>query len=299
MALFCKVPLFAQNDDLNLGKPIGEEPNASMGSFDNRLYYIRQDTYPTDMEDIRFDVVAKILSLHNSKRGFSLSSYFISTLPLVINSPDTIYRNQFPSAKKEILSIDTVLYDIQPTSATIVFSNSRSIGSDDAVFRRGVCYSEASVSRKPTRQDKSIPFREGSIFQVIDQLVPATRYCVRAFTEYKDGTVDYSETVSFVTALYLKTTPVTDIGATSASVGGEIVFNIPEKIIQVGVCWSLKSDQPTTNNRHTGDVVTNGRWQSSMLNLNPDTEYFVRTYVMTEGGTVHYGNVVRFRTKAE
>ena len=197
---------------------------------------------------------------------------------------------------KDVLIIDTALYNLQPESATIVFTNSKSLGKGPDIKRRGVCYAVTSFEPNPSLKNKIIPFTEGSIFQIIDSLNPETQYSVRAFTERADGTVDYSETVMFTTPLYLKTTQVSEITGNSAVVGGEILFSIPETITLAGACWSLKNNRPTTANKRSGDVVTNGQWRSSMLNLNPDTEYYVRTYVITASGRVYYGNVVTFRT---
>lgn len=222
-----------------------------------------------------------------------------SVRAFAINGVDTVYSDLVTVTTKELVSLNaTSIYDLQPTSAKLVFVVSG--GSSPEVRRRGICYADSAVTVEPTLEDHVVVHQTGAVSLSINSLESDKRYYVRAFTEKSDGTVDYSEPISFVTPLYLSTIAVRNIGVSTATAGGTIQHNIPETVVQAGSCWSLKNPLPTTNNTRTeGDAITNGLWQSSMVNLRPGTTYYVRAYIVTSSGAVYYGNVVTFKTKAE
>jgi hypothetical protein len=77
------------------------------------------------------------------------------------------------------------------------------------------------------------------------------------------------------------------------------MFEISESIEQVGFCWSLKNPNPSIKNTGADGVMTNGEWNSDMINLKPDTKYYVRAYVKTSDGKYYYGNVISFETRQQ
>lgn len=230
-------------------------------------------------------------TINNLKSGttYSIRAY-------AINKVDTSYSDIINVKTKDILSINSI-YDLKPTSVTIVFTNTNDLLNSGDVVRRGLCYADSAESETPTVKDHVIQHESGAIFQTINNLEPEKRYYVRAFTEKADRTVEYSDDVTFVTPSYIVTRSITNIGSTSATAGGEIRFNIPGNIMLAGSCWSLKNPNPTTANTRTGDVISNMNWFSSMENLKPNTQYWVRAYVITDSGQVYYGNVVTFKTR--
>lgn len=196
-----------------------------------------------------------------------------------------------------ILNIDTAHYTLQPSSITVFFSYSKPQNDKTDIKRRGLCYAETSYAPQPTMKNNVIFFTEESVFQIIDNLTPETKYSVCAFNEKIDGTIEYGVTLSLETPPCINTSQVTEITDVSAVVASEILCPIPDTITMAGACWSLKNDHPTLSNTRTSDVVTNGRWRTLMGNLRYDTEYYVRAYVITTSGRVYYGNVMRFKTK--
>ena len=222
------------------------------------------------------------------------TTYFMRAY--AINAVDTSYSDIINVKTKEILSINSI-YDLQPTAVTIVFANTSDITSSEDVLRRGICYSDSASETTPTVFDNVIQKESNEVFKKIENLEYGKRYYMRAFTEKSDGTVDYSDAISFVTPNYLSTRPISNIGANTAESGGEIHYAIPENIVQAGSCWSLKNPNPTiANTRTVDDEIINGQWGSSILNLRPDTKYWIRAYVVTESGQVYYGNVTTFTT---
>ena len=213
----------------------------------------------------------------------------------VIDKFDTAYSDIITVNTKAILAINSV-YDIRPTSATMVYNTTDNTQSNE-VKERGICYaSDTSSNYEPTVEDHTIARTDNALFQVISELEPGTHYFARAYTEMANGTVEYSDTVSFTTPYYLSTFNITNIQANTANVSGRIMFEISESIEQVGFCWSLKNPNPSIKNTGVDGVMTNGEWNSDMFNLKPKTNYYVRAYVKTTDGKYYYGNVVTFET---
>lgn len=99
------------------------------------------------------------------------------------------------------------------------------------------------------------------------------------------------------TAPQLITLDITDITATSARTGGQISNDGGADITDRGVCWS-ESDSPTIDDNCTSDGVGVGEFESTITDLTPETEYFVRAYATNEQGT-GYGEEKSFTTEAE
>ncbi len=92
----------------------------------------------------------------------------------------------------------------------------------------------------------------------------------------------------------ITTSSVSDITQTSAAGGGNITSDGGAAVTARGVCWSTSSN-PTTVNNHTNVGGGNGAFVSSIIGLNPHTQYFVKAYATNNTGTV-YGNEVSFTT---
>lgn len=234
-----------------------------------------------------------VATISNLKPGVS---YVVRAY--VIDKYDTVYSDIISVNTKSILAITSV-YDIRPTSATMVYNSTDNTQSKE-VKARGICFASDSTSTgEPTVKDRTVVRNDNALFQVINNLAPGTHYFARAYTEMANGTVEYSDTVSFTTPYYLSTFNITNIQANTANVSGRIMFEISESIEQVGFCWSLKNPNPSIKNTGADGVMTNGEWNSDMINLKPDTKYYVRAYVKTSDGKYYYGNVISFETRQQ
>jgi photosystem II stability/assembly factor-like uncharacterized protein len=87
---------------------------------------------------------------------------------------------------------------------------------------------------------------------------------------------------------------VASITHNSALCGGSVTSEGTSLIVAVGVCWATFHD-PTTLCPHTNDGAGVGNYQSSITGLQPNTVYYVRSYVSNGNGT-SYGNEYSFRT---
>jgi len=106
------------------------------------------------------------------------------------------------------------------------------------------------------------------------------------------------ETLDIVKVTMLDTGQVSEIKPRSANMNGEIIDICNNNINEIGYCWS-ENENPTINDDK--DIVNIIAKQGEVIhtiieNLNPDSRYNVRAYVITNEGEI-YGNNVNFITE--
>jgi hypothetical protein len=124
------------------------------------------------------------------------------------------------------------------------------------------------------------------------------KYYVRAYATSNSETT-YGEVISFSI----------DLNALAVDIGNPDYINIQKVeiqgsvsnigsigIINHGHCWSL-TPNPTINDQKSdlGQLNTDGSFISDMLDLFPDKDYYVRTYIKLTDGLVLYSNEVTIK----
>jgi uncharacterized protein (TIGR02145 family) len=94
----------------------------------------------------------------------------------------------------------------------------------------------------------------------------------------------------------LTTSDISEVSASTATSGGDISSDGGSSIIIRGIVWST-SENPTleTNDGFTQDGAETGQYVSQMVELIPNTVYYVRAYATNSLGT-SYGNQLSFTT---
>ena len=92
----------------------------------------------------------------------------------------------------------------------------------------------------------------------------------------------------------VSTFEVSNIQASTAEGGGNVLGYGSDTIMARGVCWST-TPNPTLNDSHSVDGFGLGGYSSIMRDLSPSTTYFVRAYATNVAGT-NYGNEFTFTT---
>ena len=182
-------------------------------------------------------------------------------------------------------------------NAAVCGGNITSNGNSE-ITARGVCW---STYQNPTIVDfKTADGTGGSIFtSLIVQLNPGVTYYVRAYATNSAGTA-YSAQTSFSTLAavpVITTSDVTDVSNSTANCGGNITHDGGASITARGVCWS-KNKIPMITDNKTSDGIGTGSFQSSIINMDPSTQYYVRAYATNNAGT-GYGMIYSFKTKVE
>jgi hypothetical protein len=163
-----------------------------------------------------------------------------------------------------------------------------------AVIQKGVCW---SINPDPTTSDFLTDNGSGtdSFISTISSLTTSTQYFVRAYAINSYGT-GYGNVIVFIAGenLPVLTTKPIDTSGNEISSGGNISDDGGIPITGRGICWST-SVYPTLSNFFTSDGTGTGEYTSTFINLDEETEYFVRAYA-TNGNGTNYGNQISFTT---
>jgi hypothetical protein len=92
----------------------------------------------------------------------------------------------------------------------------------------------------------------------------------------------------------VKTSEAVEILVDRILIGGEVLNDGGSKIIQKGIVYS-KSDKPSMKDFLLNDLSTSEVFQVELLNLDPNTVYYVSAFAVNERG-VGYGEVLTIKT---
>ena len=222
------------------------------------------------------------------------------------NEAGTAYGEEksFTTQKKAATLPDVLKTTVSNvTSNTVVLGSSVFSDGGGTVSARGFCWS--STTETPTVTNSSYTTNGsglGSFSADVTGLKASTQYYVRAYATNEAGTA-YSEMLSFYTSVEeqpeivlptVTTSDVTDITSNSATCGGNVTSDGNGTVTARGICWSI-SQNPTIEDDKTNDGGGTGSFASQILNLVPNTQYYVRAYATNEKGTV-YGELKSFVT---
>lgn len=104
----------------------------------------------------------------------------------------------------------------------------------------------------------------------------------------------FSSQPSWFGTLPSVSTATVNITGSNATSGGINVTDGNTNILDKGICWSI-NPHPTIAESYSSSGSGVGNYTSNLINLLPNTTYFVRAYVTNEVGTV-YGNEISFVT---
>jgi uncharacterized protein (TIGR02145 family) len=216
----------------------------------------------------------------------------------VTNEAGTGYGNNLTFTTSAVLPVltTTTVSGITRTSATSggnIITNG-----GDTITSSGICWSTAhNPSFSGSHSTDGTP--NGSYISSISGLTPGSLYYIRAYATNVAGTA-YGNEVSFTTnpivLATLTTTAITSVTSASASSGGNITDDGGGTITARGVCWATTAS-PTIANSKTTNGTGTGSFTSSIIGLQPETTYHVRTYATNSAGTA-YGNDLIFFTVA-
>ena len=164
-----------------------------------------------------------------------------------------------------------------------------------AITERGVCW---NLSGNPNFSDNHVTHFENSVGEYICQingLEHNTTYYVRAYAKNEKG-IGLGNVIPFTTGTLptVVTSEVTDITAMTAICSGTVVAEGTSPVTERGICWSTEPN-PTIEGTHANSGAGIGSYSMEIIDLNPDTTYYVRAYATNSAGTA-YGDEVSFTT---
>ena len=249
------------------------------------------------------------ISNNHTNDGTGLGQFFSSITDL---TPATIYyvkafaTNAIGTAYGEEVSFTTPIPGApEVTTAAITYVTETSAVSggnvtdegDSDVTARGICW---ALHTNPTLADDHTTDGSGfgQFVSSMTGLTQATKYYVKAYATNAVGT-SYGGEIYFSTTSQpvmptVETKEITAVTQTSAFGGGYVSSQGTTPIIARGVCWSTDPD-PTFDDSHTLDGHELGEFTSELINLIPNTNYYVKAYARNQNG-FGYGAQVTFTT---
>ena len=174
----------------------------------------------------------------------------------------------------------------------------KSIVDDDGgsdITERGVCW---NLTGNPNYTDSHVTHQENDIGEYscqINGLEHNTTYYVRAYAKNEKG-FGLGNVISFTTGTVptVETLEVTDITDTTAICSGTVVAEGTSPVTERGICWSTEPNS-TIEGIHANGGAGIGSFSVEIIDLTPNTTYYVRAYATNSIGTV-YGREVNFTT---
>jgi len=242
-------------------------------------------------------------SLQNSKQ-FSmkltglLPSTKYCTRAYVKNNYTLIYGTQSEFSTFALTSPQVITNDVTDiTSTSVQCGGNVTSDGNGTVLMRGVCWKKTANPKLYDCIDRTMNGTSvGSFTSQVTGLTKGTIYYMTSYVMNEKDT-GYGEVKTFTTPTVDRPTVITLAVIpidSSAQGGGNVTTDGGSPVTTRGVCWSLNSN-PTINNIHSSDGSGTGTFASNIINLVPNTLYYVRSYATNSAGT-SYGNEVVFTT---
>jgi hypothetical protein len=187
------------------------------------------------------------------------------------------------------------------TQTTAVSGGNILFDGGSPITSKGICWSTFPSPTTALSTKTNDGTSSAAYFSNLSGLSPGTLYYLRAYAINANQT-QYGNELTFRTKQanqvpVLITTPVSQIGQTSATAGGNISFDGNSPIKGRGVCWSTNPNPALWNagTDSTGDGLGTGLFTSNLSGLSANTTYYLRAYARNNLG-IGYGNEVNFTT---
>lgn len=165
------------------------------------------------------------------------------------------------------------------------------------LYRKGVCW---STGQNPTAEGNDYQTYNSSgngAFSITISygLLPNTTYYTRAFAENQVG-ISYGATEVFTTGSIITTNAPQDIMTTQAVLHGTINQDATASGTEVGFVYGTASNPTVNDNKVLTYITGPDDFDLDIVNLTPDTVYYVRSFTRNPSGGYFYGNQMQLRT---
>jgi uncharacterized protein (TIGR02145 family) len=184
------------------------------------------------------------------------------------------------------------------TAITATAGGNVTDSSSRAITARGVCFSTTinpTIANTKTASGTNVI---GAFTVSLTGLSALTTYHYRAYATTSLGTsygADSVFTTNAATLPTLTTTAALAITAITATSGGNITSDNGATITARGICWSTTANPTIALTTKTNNGTGTGAFTSSIIGLNANTRYYVRSYATNSTG-ISYGAQQTFTT---
>lgn len=246
--------------------------------------------------------------------GTSGGAYSYSCAGLSSNT--VYYVRAYAMQGGKVLYGDTQNFSLEVSATVVSTSSATNITSSAAVLNGSIlqlgspAYSEKgfciSQSDPPTINSTKKAVNDGSAtgnYKLqLSGLDYNKRYYFRAYA-IQNGSPVYGEVRDFTT-VYTQaeviTSDVSDIGYHTMTFNGQVIAIGDPSITERGFCYSSTYDRPTiSHNKVKASGVSASAFKVTVNNLEEDTKYYVRAYVIQDGKPVYSSVINNAKTALE
>ena len=184
-------------------------------------------------------------------------------------------------------------------ASSALFSSSVTDNGGDAVSEVGFYYNTDEAVDPEMSSKINQPYSEDAFNLQAEELIPNTKYYVKAFAVNSAGT-GYSQIVDFTTSAgvpSVSTLGTVEVTSMSAELSGEVSDDNGAEITERGFVWLQGTGTPTTDSFKLKVDGTIGDYTATLEGLDPNQKYSFRAYAINSKGTA-YGDVMVFTTVA-
>jgi hypothetical protein len=185
------------------------------------------------------------------------------------------------------------------TSGSAVSGGTITDEGSSSVTDRGVVWNTSSSPTIALTTKTSDGTGSGNFTSNIASLQPGKTYFVRAYATNSAGTA-YGNELSFsssATTPSVTTGNSTDVGAFSFAISGNISSDGGSAVTAKGLVWNTSAEPTIALATKTSETGTGSSFSTTILELQPQTIYYIRAYSTNSVGT-SYGNQVTVQTIA-
>ena len=206
---------------------------------------------------------------------YNLAGQRVAERTVVLQAGENLFEVRLQNAQVYLLAVTTA-----QGRSTVKLLN-RGEGMENSIsYRRNTNVVE--------KRQSTNPFHSGDVLKI-------TGYATYNGNQLISTPIEQNQQVSeSLTLLFSADLPTvytnmpTNVSATAATCGGNVLSDGGSPILSRGVCWSI-SQNPTINDSHTTDSTGLGTFSSNITGLTSGTFYFVRAFATNANGTA-YGN---------
>ena len=298
-------PVLNMIDVLNITKTTADFSGEVLSAGDP-AYTERGFVYATSSMPTIENTMAKITSTLNSNTQYISSvtgliegeTYYVRAY--AINSVGVSYSSnevKFSTIAQSVELTTDEVTNIDVLAGTAVLNATmRNVGSP-CFTERGFYY---GTNPEPSVNDNVIRdygTTAGKFSATITNLQPSSTYYVRAYAIQNEKYI-YGETKVFgihSEPSQVTTSSATNLSSTSATLNGYIAAMGNPAYTEKGFCYATHSNPSISTNKRTVSGYGFGDYSLTLNNLEYETTYYYRAYVIQNGNPI-YGNVVSFTT---